>query len=89
MSIDKLLNQQVIALDEWYGVYLGICKGKRRSPAVNRMDVEIIRCLVQPSDRAILYPNAYVHRDAYPPGSIQHFDINNIQLAAESMRQAG
>ena len=66
----------VEAADPWYGTYRGVVVGfRKRYGSGVRVLVEISECTKLPCDRAILNPNAMVHRKPYPKGTVQHFAI--------------
>ena len=66
-------GRRMVARDPWYGSYVVDVIGTRVVPNGIRIDVQIVSCLVPPSDRAILNQDAIYHRDAYETGSIQNF----------------
>ena len=77
----SLTGRTVVARDTWYGSYVAEVIGERKRLGVHRIDVRIIECIVQPSDRAILNPFALVHRQPYPQGSVQNFAPDCIYLS--------
>ena len=73
------VGMQVTAEDEWYGSYTGEVVGFRaRYGSGTRVMVRIDSCIRQPSDRAILNPDARYHREPFPTGSIQHFALTSV-----------
>ena len=75
----QLLGTHCIAADEHYGTYKAIVLGGHRGLSDVCIDVEIIKCIKQPSDKAIFYKDVTVHREPYPVGSRQIFYINQIK----------
>lgn len=63
----------MIARDPWYGSYIVEVIGIRVVPNGQRIDVTVLECVVPPSDRAILNPDARYHREPYETGSHQNF----------------
>lgn len=75
------IGMPVVAVNEWYGAYMGTVKGMRTRYGSVRVLVEIESCIVLPSDRSVLNPNARFHREPYAPGTIQHFDVESVHEA--------
>lgn len=82
-------GKTMIARDPWYGSYVVRVIGIRTVPNSQRVDVIVLQCLVPPSDRAILNPDALFHRVPYPDDSAQNFSPESIyHISASQMKPA-
>lgn len=89
---------KVACTDQVYGSYTGTLKRIRIGFfGFTRWDVQVERCVTQPSQLAICSPTCYVARKPYPIGSIQNFSADQVKflnlqafgdLKEEDMEQA-
>lgn len=79
----NLIGRECEARDDYYGYYRGIIAGNHKNYSEPRVKVLIIECIKEPSTSPILCEkgnplNLYVHREAYKPGTIQHFSLKEV-----------
>lgn len=78
-----LIGKNCEARDEYYGTYRGIITGSNGNHGGPRAKVLILECIKPPKTEPIICDkgnplNLYVHREAYQPGTIQHFSIDDV-----------
>lgn len=75
----KLIGTNCIVNDPVYGTYKAVIRGGHKGFSdLPRVDVTIVECITPPSDKAILYKDFIAHRKPYAPGSIQHFEKDQV-----------
>lgn len=82
-----IVGQPVIAFDEYWGTYTGelVEVYTTRYTKERKANVKILENLVYPSQYAIMYKDCIYRREPYPKGSIQTFDLCNVEQSVNRL----
>ncbi len=83
------IGRNVIAVDEWWGTYIGLMTNIVNLSIGDRALVQISKTLLQPSQYAIIFKDNPCPRDEYPAGSTKLFNVKNVTLLEGKMEAFG